>query len=215
MNPTADRNGIQPAVFPPFVWLWTKRVLWGLLALAVALVAFWSYCWTFYPVHQHCIKLAGTYFQLYAGDHEGRLPFDTNGFGDALMSLVKSGDAGEAQSRWSVLTGVGDDGRVFRAALASGAHIPEEKCSRVYVQGFGETDDPEIAILFDRYSSPGGDHMHSPWGPLVREVCLLHGSMQIIAETNWAKFSSNQIELLVAHGIPRATAEHYYALTQR
>ena len=74
--------------------------------------------------------------------------------------------------------------------------IPEEKCSRVYVQGLCETNSPEIAILFDRYSTPGGDHFHSPWRPLVREVCMLDGSMQVIRETNWAQFSSSQIELL-------------------
>jgi hypothetical protein len=215
MNPTTAQNGVQPAVFPLAVMRWAKRVLWGLLALVLALVAFWSYFCFFYPIHQHCIKCAGGGFHLYAGDHQGQFPFDSNGFGDALMLLVKSGNVGPVDGGWFCVTGVGDDGSVFRAALASGAHIPEEKCSRVYVQGFRDTDDPEIAILFDRYSSPGGDHFHRPWGPLVREVCLLDGSMQIIAETNWAKFSSNQIERLVAHGIPRATAEHYYALTQR
>ena len=194
---------------------WIKRGLWVLAALVAALVGAVAYLLVFYPMHQHCIKVAGGGFQVYADDHHGQLPFDTNGFCDALMLLVKSGDLSDPQNAWRFVTGVGDDGSVFRAALVSGAHIPEEKCSRVYVQGFRDTDDPEIAILFDRYSSPGGDHFHRPWGPLVREVCLLDGSMQIIAETNWAKFSSNQIERLVAHGIPRATAEHYYALTQR
>ena len=190
---------------------WTKRILWGLLALVAALVTFVAYCWIFYPAHQHCIKAAGMHFLLYEEDHQGRLPFDTNGFGDALMLLVKS----YPPDGWRCLTGVGDDGSVFRAALAFGAHIPEEKCSRVYVQGLSETNDPNIAILFDRYSNPGGDHFRRPWGPMLREVCLLDGSMQIIAESNWSRFSSNQIELLVQNGIPRLTAQHYYALTKR
>ena len=190
---------------------WIKRVLWGVVALVMALVAFVAYCWHFYPAHQHCIKEAGTVFRLYAEDHQGQFPLDTNGFGDALMLLVKS----DPQDGWRWFTGVGDDGSIFRAALASGAHIPEEKCSRVYVQGFGETNDHDIAILFDRYSTHGGDHFRRPWGPMVREVCLLDGSMQIISETNWDQFSSNQIELLVQNGVPRATAQHYYALTKR
>jgi len=50
---------------------------------------------------------------------------------------------------------------------------------------------------------------------MVREVCLLDGGMQIVRESNWPQFSSNQIALLVQDGIPRATAEHYYALTKR
>jgi hypothetical protein len=44
---------------------------------------------------------------------------------------------------------------------------------------------------------------------------LLDSSMQIIKESNWAQFSSRQIELLIQNGIPRPTAEHYYALTKR
>jgi hypothetical protein len=192
-----------------------KLVLCGLLALVLTLVGFLAYCWTYYPVHQHCIKATGMSLQIYADDHQGKFPFDTNGFGDALMLLVKSGNWGSPEEECKLVTGVGDDGSVFRAALASGAHIPEEKCSRVYVQGLSEKNDPEIAILFDRYSSPGGDHIHSPWGPMLREVCMLDGEMRRVREADWAKFSSNQIELLVQNGIPRATAQHYYALTQR
>lgn len=193
---------------------WIKRGLWIFAALVVALVAFVAYFWFIYPVHQHCIKVAGTGFRLYSEDHDGKLPFDTNGFGDALLLLVKSGSLGDPPDGCHYVTGGSDDGSVFRAALASGAHIPEEKCSRIYVQGLSETNDPQIAILFDRYSAPGGDHFHRPWGPMLREVCLLDGSMQLIAEKNWSRFSSDQIELLVQNGISRATAQHYYALTK-
>jgi len=192
---------------------WIKRVLCSLVTLVLALAAFLAYCWVYYPAHQHCIKESGVLLRFYEEAHNGQLPFDTNGFGDALMLLVKG--TNEGPENWRYVTGVGDDGSVFRAALVSGAHIPEEKCSRIYVQGLSEANDHNIAILFDRYSSHGGDHFRRPWGPMVREVCLLDGSMQIIAEANWASFSSNQIELLVQNGVPRATAQHYYALTKR
>jgi hypothetical protein len=191
---------------------WIKGVLLGLAAPVMALVAFVAYGWIFYPAHQHCIKESGTLFSFYEEAHNGRLPFDTNGFGDALMLLVK-GTNGDPEN-WRYVTGVGDDGSVFRAALVSGAHIPEEKCSRIYVQGLSKTNDPSIAIFFDRYSSPGGDHFRRPWGPMTREACLLDGSMQIVAEAGWSRFSSNQVELLVQNGIPRSTAQHCYALTK-
>ena len=191
---------------------WIKGVLLGLAAPVMALVAFVAYGWIFYPAHQHCIKESGTLFSFYEEAHNGRLPFDTNGFGDALMLLVK-GTNGDPEN-WRYVTGVGDDGSVFRAALVSGAHIPEEKRSRIYVQGLSKTNDPSIAIFFDRYSSPGGDHFRRPWGPMTREACLLDGSMQIVAEAGWSRFSSNQVELLVQNGIPRSTAQHCYALTK-
>lgn len=109
-------------------------------------------------------------------------------------------------------TGPGDDGALFRLALRTGERIPEQKCSRIYIQGLSQANNPQIAVLWDKKSSPGGDHFHRRWGPLLREVCLLDGSMQVIPEKNWAAFVTNQIELLVQDGIPRPAARHYYEI---
>ncbi|MGD0615014.1 MAG: hypothetical protein ABSA69_06180, partial [Verrucomicrobiota bacterium] len=68
-----------------------KRGLWVLAALLASLVGAVNYLHETYPVHHHCIKFVGVGFRLYEGDNQGRLPFTTNGFGDALMALVKSG----------------------------------------------------------------------------------------------------------------------------
>jgi hypothetical protein len=111
-----------------------------------------------------------------------------------------------------LITGPGDRGEVLKRALKTGERIPEEKCSRVYIQGLSETNDSQIAVLFDKRSSPGGDHFHRPWGALLRELCLLDGSMQVIPEKRWPEFASNQVELLVQAGIPRAAAERHYQL---
>ena len=35
--------------------------------------------------HQHCIKQTGLAFHMYAEEHNGQLPFSTNGFGNALL----------------------------------------------------------------------------------------------------------------------------------
>jgi hypothetical protein len=79
------------------------------------------------------------------------------------------------------------------------------------VQGLGDTNNPEIAVVFDRYPTPGGDHFRRPWGPLLRDVALLDGSMLSIPEKRWPEFRRKQIELLVAEGISRAQAEKLYA----
>ncbi|MGV3774435.1 MAG: hypothetical protein ACO1QB_16160, partial [Verrucomicrobiales bacterium] len=68
------------------------------------------------------------------------------------------------------------------------------------------------ALLFDKKAIRGGDHYRRPWGPLLREVCMLDGSMMVIREDKWPEFASNQVELLVKEGIPRTTAQHYYTI---
>lgn len=194
-----------------------KWVLLGSLLLIPVLLVSAYICIAVFNVfhaHEHCIKQAGLAFKTYALDNNGNLPYDTNGFGNALLRLVKGGYLGDTNGQSSIgpITGPGDDGRIFREALKTGAPIPEQKCSRTYVQGLSEKNNPQIAILWDKKSSPGGDHFHRPWGPLLREVCLLDGSMQVIPEKNWAAFSSNQVELLVQDGILRTTARHYYEI---
>src|SRR4051812_20629819 len=55
--------------------------------------------------HAHCIVGGGLSLEGYAAEHEGRFPFSTNGYGDALV-LVHDG--------WDeALTGPGYDARVF------------------------------------------------------------------------------------------------------
>lgn len=199
-----------------FSWMTkaTKKTMWGCLITIVLLVAFFS-LWKFNlsRTHQHCIKNAGLTLRLFAEAHEGKFPVHTNGFGDALLLLIRE----DALEKWDTnniryITGPGDDGTMYQEALRTGANVLEEKCSRIYVQGLSESNNPDIAILFDKKSVPGGDHFRRPWGPLLREVCMLDGSMKTVREEEWAAFASNQIELLVKEGVPRATAEYYYRI---
>jgi hypothetical protein len=99
-------------------------------------------------------------------------------------------------------------------AWKAGQDIPESELGRVYIQGLNNDDDGNIAIVFDKLPTPGGDHCHGLsriWSPLVREVGLLNGSTDRILERNWTKFSREQIDLLVAAGISKEKAEAYYA----
>jgi len=184
--------------------LWTAALLLPLVAvIGFVLIGVFNV----FQAHLHCMKATGLALKTYALDHEGKFPLDTNGFGNALLLLVKG-----QYSSIGEITGPGDDGTVFRNALETGERIPEEKCSRVYIQGLSESNNPQIAIVFDKKPCRGGDHFRRPWGPLVREVCLLDGSMHVIPETGWKEFSSNQVELLVLDGLDRAAARHYYEI---
>jgi hypothetical protein len=185
-----------------------RRVLWGLgLGLPVlALVMFVIVLNTFWPGHQHCMKQTGLSLRTYAIDHDGKFPFHTNGLGDAILLLLK-----EDLCPPAMFTAPGDDGNLLKECLRTGAHMPEERCTRAYVQGLSETNNPEIALVFDRYPTPGGDHGRRPWGPPLREVALVDGGMQTIPEKKWPEFRRKQIELLVAEGFSRITAEKLYA----
>lgn len=160
-------------------------------------------------MHQHCMKISGMTLRIYATDHEGRFPTHTNGFGDALALLVMM-DPDVAQ----YFVGVGDNADWLRAAATNHTDVPEDICTRTYVQGLTESNNTEIAILFDKYAVRGGDHFRdAPGQPYLREVCLLAGFTQMITLNQWSAFASNQVELLVKEGIPRKTAEAYYRPT--
>ena len=156
--------------------------------------------------HAHCIKGAGGLLRMYAEDHGGRYPYSTNGYGDALVMINGGWD--------EVLIGPGYDTNVFDRVRRTGKPAPDSEFGRVYVQGLSETNNPEIAILFDKLPTPGGDHCHL-WSrffaPMSREVLTVDCDHLIIREAKWPAFSQHQIELLVAAGIPKAQAEKYYS----
>jgi hypothetical protein len=163
-----------------------KKILWITLTpvfVLAGLFGLWSF--NFSRTHRHCIKNSGLALRQYATAHEGRFPFHTNGFGDALLLLVKE-EKGDTNGEYTVpyITGPGDNGEMFKEALKTGVNVAEEKCSRIYIQGLSETNNPQIAILFDKKSIAGGDHFRRPWGPLLREVCMVDGSMQTVREEN-------------------------------
>ncbi len=156
--------------------------------------------------HAHCMKGGGLDLMGYAREHGGQFPFHTNGYGDALLLVNNGWDA--------ALTGPGYDTQVFERARKTGEDAPESEFGRVYVQGLRDINDPEIAILFDKIPTPGGDHCHlfrRLFAPLGREVWTIGGDMRFIPESRWSAFAKEQIELLVAAGIAREQAERYYS----
>jgi hypothetical protein len=154
----------------------------------------------------HCIVGGGLSLESYAEEHQGRFPFSTNGYGDALVLV----DAGWDES----LTGPGYDARVFERVRRTGENAPESEFGRVYVQGLSKSNDPEIALLFDKLPTPGGDHcqfLRRIIAPLAREVWTVGGERHVIEETGWPAFSKHQIQLLVTAGVSRDQAEMYYS----
>jgi len=157
--------------------------------------------------HAHCIKIADAALNIYVQEH-GAFPYHTNGFGDAVLLFNRSD--------WMFFTGPGFDESELKAAFAAGRDVDETKLGRIYVQGLSTNANPRIAILFDQIATPGGDHAHFQHrftAPYLREVLEIGDGMRRVDAVDWYAYATNQIELLVAEGIDRGTARHYYEMT--
>lgn len=148
--------------------------------------------------------------QFYAEDHQGKFPYHTNGFGDALLLLLKE----EIETNPRMLTAPGDDGGVFKECLANHANVDETKCTRIYIQGLSKTEIGEypVAIVFDAYPTPGGDHFRRPWGEPTRDVIMADGLVEFVREKTWPGFATNQIERLVKLGLNRSELEKLFGV---
>ncbi|MGE3808618.1 MAG: hypothetical protein AB7K24_28465 [Gemmataceae bacterium] len=179
-------------------------VLAAPLITTVAVASFRPY--VFLPAHQHCIKMAGMALHEYAETNQGRFPSHAEGYGNALLLIQ--------ENWWHAMTGPGYDVAAFREAQVSGRGLSEEQCGRVYVQGLNANTSGEVVVLFDKLSTPGGDHSRLPARLFMarrREVLHVDGHMDVVSDENWSAFAAGQIELLVKAGIPRAEAERLYA----
>jgi hypothetical protein len=172
-----------------------------------------------FHAHEHCIKQAGIAFKMYSQDNNGNLPYHTNGFGNALLLLVKGEYLGDTNGHYSIgpITGPGDDGSLLREALKTGAPIPEQKCSRIYIQGLSETNNPSLAILWDKKSSPAGNTTTYP--PVRQKAGLFTRPFSTFYNENSIKFSPDAAPqtyaLSATHGLIycvfASSTRHYYS----
>jgi hypothetical protein len=163
--------------------------------------------------HAHCITIADAALEMYAQEY-GHWPYHTNGFGDAVLLTI--------ENAWMSFTGPGFDDSELLSARASGRDVDENKLGRIYIQEcrfFSEwvgTNVPSgICYLFDQVATPG-DHVHllgRLWAPPIREVLELGTSLKFVRDDEWYAYATNQIELLVAAGLDRRKARHYYEMT--
>ncbi len=116
---------------------------------------------------------------------------------------------------WSAFSRLGSGGEELREAKEKGLEVTEDMFGRVYVQGLSLKSNPELAILFDKVPTPGGDHCHVPQRIIAapsREVLFVHLEKQIIQETDWPDFARNQVDLLVRERFPQGEAKRLYGI---
>jgi hypothetical protein len=160
----------------------------------------------FIESHTHCIKVAGLELEQYASEHDGRYPFHSKGFANALLMMN--------EECLHAFTGPGYDAAPLRGAKRSGRELTEEECGRVYVQGLTKKSNPELVLLFDKIPTPRGDHCPFPFRIIAspgREVWLVGMGHHFVSESEWPEFARKQVELLVQEGFDREEAERIYA----
>jgi hypothetical protein len=162
--------------------------------------------------HEHCIKMTATGFRRYADEHDGNYPTNSNSFGNALLLLLPYIYETNSELGIRYITAPGDDGKAYEDAYKRNQVIPENECSRVYVQGLSEHSNNELCLLFDKYPTRGGDHFRAPWGRKLREILTAAGSMETVGEEEWPRFAVRQIELLQKEGFDNAEAIQIYDL---
>lgn len=164
-----------------------------------------------FHAHEHCNKNLSLSLRLYASDHEGRFPYHTNGFGDALLLLLREGYTEDVR----ILTAPGDNGAPYLQSLSNHTDVDESKCSRIYIQGLREATAGEYSVVtvFDAYPTRGGDHFRRPWGEPMRDIVWIDGSGDSVHENKWPLFATNQIELLVQRGKDRSEMEKLFGVS--
>jgi hypothetical protein len=153
--------------------------------------------------HAHCMSQVGLALRMYSARNNDNFPYSEKGYADGLAKASE-------YCSW-IVTGPG-----YKRVLSDDfgkEDVSEDLCGRVYIQGLKENDDCDIAILFDKLATPGGDHCHFI-GRMIysygREVLFIDGHHEFIKNEQWDDFVENQIKLLVKAGIPKEKAEWYY-----
>lgn len=190
-------------------WLLGLAVSLGLLLLAAVGAFLVIGNFNLFRAHQHCSKGLGLLLRQYASTHYGNYQVHSNGFGDALLLLIKDDDHANVR----LLVAPGDDGKMLLECLEKHLDVPEAECSRIYIQGLSEKNaDDGVALVFDTYPTPGGDHFRRPWGKPIRDVVMADGSVEFIPEKRWPAFAHDQIERLVRLGHERSGLEKLYGV---
>jgi len=143
---------------------------------------------------------------MFAHDDDGRFPYSTNGWGDAVVMLTPE------RSWFYFINGPGYDNSAIEQAFDSGRTVDEQRCGRVYVQALSTPNDSKIAILFAKVAALR-DHCHFPrrlWVEFVQEVCFLDGDWRMVPVGESPEFSRQQVELLIAAGSSRAQVQQLY-----
>jgi len=160
------------------------------ILFGVAVLTGWGwYSYAFPYGWSHCCSIGLSLdLHMYAEDHNGHFP---SGMATPEASLGLLYD-GTNDYMFDLLRGKTVPIKVTRAALKNGRLGPES-CGWHYVEGLTESDDPQIAIVWDKIGlGHNGERLKNG----AHEVIFVDGSRKFIPATGWSGFLERQKRLL-------------------
>jgi len=169
------------------IWLAILFILVGSFG-----VVYGWYRYTFpYGAKHACLKCLGFSLLNYAEQHDGRFPAG-GGCPEASLSLLyREHYLVDAYT----LSGKTKSTEDAREILERGELLGPETCDWHYVEGLTLSDDPRLALVWDKVGL-GHDGQRLPEGG--HSVWRLHGPEEVIPGSKWQEFLEEQARLMAA-----------------
>ena len=171
----------------------TSRKILGRITVAIIILATMGYAYHRYRYPfgwSHCCDIA-LYQALfeYAGEHNGAFPHGES-TPEASLSLVYQ----MIPSMGPILAGKSISEKIALGRLESGKLLDPDSCGWHYVEGLSATDDPNLALFWDKI---GLDHNGGRLPNGGHCVVMICGSRTIVSASEWNAFIERQKALLI------------------
>jgi hypothetical protein len=157
----------------------TALCLGGVLAVYA-----WAYPYGARPCSLPCVVSA---LKLYAADHEDRFPDGGKTPQEALRKLTPR------YVNVSMLAGITGDRAEVQAAIGRGAELSDLQSSWVYFPGFKSTDDPNLAVIWERVGGVKFNGRRAE--PGSHAVGFADGTHRQVRAADWEAFVQEQARL--------------------
>jgi hypothetical protein len=171
----------------------SSRKIFGRITVAIIIVAVMGYAYYRYRYpfgwsHRCDIALHQALFE-YAEEHNGRFPHGESS-PEASLSLVYQ----MVPSIGSILGGKSISENVALDRLKAGRLLDPDSCGWHYVEGLSITDDPNLALFWDKI---GLDHNGGRLPNGGHSVVTISGSRTIVSASEWNAFLEGQKAILI------------------
>jgi hypothetical protein len=165
-----------------------RPIISALAALGLLVLICFSFHRSHYPFGERpcCLPCTLECLREYAAVHKGCFP-DGHSPQNALSKLYFEGFISA-----DLLAGISGDIKLAERELSSKSDISDEASSWVYWPGFRDTDDPKIAIIWERRSGFRFDGKRIPGG---HAVGFIDGINRVISDSDWDEFLREQKSL--------------------